>query len=316
MRSPMLISSAESTGRGAPRTDRRRSRAAAVSVAVAAALIVLKLSVAWITGSLAVLASLVDSIADLFTSTVNLVAVRSAELPPDHDHRWGHGKAESLSSLAQATLVGGSGAFVAWQAIERIQEPASLDHPALGAAAMGVSLITGVLLSVFLRRAGRRYGSIALTADAAHYASDALTNGGALVALIAYRFFDAPWLDPIVSFAIATVLVVSAARLGKSALDQLMDRELQDDTRRRIAELVRATSPHVLGLHALKTRRAGPTLVIELHLELPATLSFAEAHGITADIESRLRLAFDDCMVMIHPEPYLAPGKPLLAGDP
>ncbi|HSI05665.1 MAG: cation diffusion facilitator family transporter [Myxococcota bacterium] len=299
-----------------PADARERSRAAMIAVGVAALLVLLKAVTAFFTGSLAVVTSLVDSSMDCITSAMNFIALRSAEAPPDHDHRWGHGKAESLSSLGQALLLGGSAGVVVWQAIERLLSPAPIVHTGLGVAVMAVSLTVSLVLGWFLRREARQHGSIALEADAAHYVSDGLTNSAAIVALLAYRFFAWSWVDPVISFAAATVLALQAGRIGKRALDELMDRELQDDTRKRIRALVQQSVPQVFGLHALKTRRSGRTLVIEFHLELPAQMSFADAHLVTAQIEETLRGDFPDCMVTIHPEPYIAPGSPLLAGDP
>lgn len=294
----------------------KRSRAALVPVAATVGLIALKLATGVLTGSLAVLASLVDSLMDLIASSVNYVAVRGADVPPDADHRWGHGKAESVSGLAQAFLVALSVAALVWQAVQRLLEPEPLRHVGAGIAVMVVSSIVAIGVAVFLRRAGRRYGSLALTADAAHYLSDGLTNSAAIVALVGYSVFDITWIDPLMSFAIAIVLGRTALGIGKQALDELMDRELADEVRREINETVVSTSSKIYGMHALKTRRSGRTLVVELHLELPHEMSFTEAHRLTADIEERLRAALGDCMVTIHPEPYVAPGEPLLAGDP
>jgi ferrous-iron efflux pump FieF len=299
-----------------PGDARARSRAALVAVCTAAVMIVLKGVTAYFTGSLAVLVSLVDSSMDCITSMMNFIAVRAAETPADHDHRWGHGKAESLASLAQALLLLGSAGVVVWQAIDRLLTPAPIVHTGVGVAVMAVSLTVSLVLGWFLRRASRLHGSVALEADAAHYVSDGLTNSAAIAALLAYRFFGWTWVDPLISFAVATVLALQALRIGKRAFDELMDRELQDDTRKRIRVLVQQSAPQVYGVHALKTRRSGRTLVIEFHLELPAQMSFADAHLVTAQIEESLRSDFADCMVTIHPEPYIAPGQPLLAGDP
>jgi ferrous-iron efflux pump FieF len=297
-------------------THKLRSRSAIVAVLVAGSLVGLKLVTAVLTGSLAVVTSLVDSAVDCVASTVNYFAVRGAEAPPDKDHRWGHGKAESLSGLAQSVLVFITACIVVWQAVRRLIEPHDIANVGIGAAVMGASLCVSIALGLFLRNAGKKHDSIALTGDAAHYLSDGITNSAAIVALVCYRIFGWSWVDPVISFAAAVILAGSAFNIGKHAVDQLMDRELSDTTRKRIKDLVSKSSPQIFGLHALKTRRSGPTLVIEFHLELPAKMSFADAHLVTAQIEETLRHEFDDCMVMIHPEPYIAPGEPLLAGDP
>lgn len=294
----------------------KRLRAALVPVVVSALLVILKLVTALLTGSLAVVTSAIDSATDCVSSTLNAIAVRGADIPPDADHRWGHGKAESLSALGQAILVSGSAGIVVWQAIERLLHPQPVSHAPAGIAIMVASLLISVALGRYLQHAGRAQGSSALEGDAAHYLSDALTNSAAIVALIAFKVFGWSWIDPLISFSVACILLGAAFKIGKRAFDELMDRELQDDTRKRIRILVKEAAPEIFGLHALKTRRSGRTLVIEFHLELPASMSFADAHLATAQIEERLRSDFTDCMVMIHPEPYIAAGTPLLAGDP
>lgn len=294
----------------------KRFRSALVPVVVSATLVIAKLVTALLTGSLAVVTSAIDSATDCVSSTLNAIAVRGADVPPDSDHRWGHGKAESLSGLGQALLVTGSAGIVVWQAIERLLTPRQVTHAPAGIAIMVGSLIVSIVLGRYLQDAGRSQGSAALEGDAAHYLSDALTNSAAIIALLATRWFGWSWIDPLISFGVACVLLGAAFKIGKRAFDELMDRELQDDTRKRIRVFVKDAAPEIYGLHALKTRRSGRTLVIEFHLELPAQMSFADAHLVTAQIEDRLRNEFSDCMVMIHPEPYIEPGTPLLAGDP
>lgn len=300
----------------APASAAKRLRAALVPVVVSALLVVVKLATALLTGSLAVVASAIDSATDCVSSILNAIAVRGADMPPDSDHRWGHGKAESLSGLSQAVLVAGSAGIVVWQAVERLLTPQPVNHAPVGIAIMIGSLIVSIALGRYLQHVGRTAGSPALEGDATHYLSDALTNTAAIVALVAYRVFEWSWVDPLISFSVACILVGAAFKIGKRAFDELMDRELQDGTRKRIRGLVKDAAPEIYGLHALKTRRSGRTLVIEFHLELPAQMSFADAHLVTAQIEERLRHEFAECMVMIHPEPYIEPGTPLLAGDP
>ncbi|MBC7792113.1 MAG: cation transporter, partial [Clostridia bacterium] len=283
-------------------TPAKRFRAALVPVAVSVLLVIAKLFTALLTGSLAVVTSAIDSATDCVSSTLNAIAVRGADKPPDSDHCWGHGKAESLSGLGQAILVSGSAGIVVWQAVERLLHPQTMNHTPAGIAIMIGSLIVSIALGRYLQYAGRASGSAALEGDATHYLSDALTNTAAIVSLIAFRFFAWSWVDPLISFSVACILLGAAFKIGKRAFDELMDRELQDGTRKRIRILVKEAAPEIFGLHALKTRRSGRNLVIEFHLELPAQMSFAEAHQVTAHIEERLRSAFAECMVTIHPE--------------
>jgi ferrous-iron efflux pump FieF len=295
-------------------TDRRRSRSALVPIAGVLFLIALKAVTALLTGSLAVAASLVDSVLDFIASTTNWYAIRTAEVPPDEDHRFGHGKAESLSSLAQAGLVTASAAILVWQSLRRLMAPESIQRVDIGVAVLFVSSIVSVLITVFLRRRAKKLGSMALAADALHYLSDVLTNAAAVLALLLYEFLGIRFMDPIASLFIAVVLASSAWQIAKRAIAELMDQELPAAVTGRVAEVARAVSPHVFGVHELRSRQSGRTRIIDLHLEVRADLSFIEAHEVTAKVQTAIEAELGDCIATIHPDPYAAPGVPKADG--
>ncbi len=279
----------------------------------ASALAILKVLTAVHTGSLAIVASLVDSVMDIAASSSNYLAIRHAETPPDADHRWGHGKAESLSGLAQTVLVLASAAALAWQSIERFIEPRPMHHAWVGVAVMLISMVASALLTLYLRRAGKRLGSVALTADSVHYLSDVLSNLAAVVALLLWEIFAVAWVDPVVSLAIGVLLASSARQIGREAVAQLMDKELNEGVRANVIHAATAASPHVLGVHELRTRRSGKTVVIDLHLEVKASLSFIEAHRVTSMAQAAIEETLGDAIVTIHADPAHGPGQ--LADD-
>lgn len=289
--------------RSAAKQARQRSRTALTSVATAACLIVAKLLTALATGSLAIVGSLVDSCLDLAASGANYLALRQAEVPPDANHRWGHGKAESLSGLGQAALIVGSAAILAWQSIERLLTPKALASTGVGLAVMAGSMAVSLALGLFLRRRSRRLASVALAADALHYLSDVLTNGAAIVALLAWRFLRWGWMDPLASGLIAAVLFKSAWDIIRQATDQLMDKEMAPRVRRDIVTTVVRTSPSILGVRDLRTRRSGKTVIIAMRLQLSPGLSLDAASHIARQVEANLQDVFEDCLVTIQPEP-------------
>lgn len=295
-----------------PTLDRRRSRAASVSVVGAGALALLKLAAASVTGSLAIWASFVDSVLDMFASGSNLLAIRHAEVPPDDDHRWGHGKAESLSGLAQTLLVLGSAGALAYKSVERLIEPAPMAYVGWGVAVMAVSAMASVGITAYLRQAGKRYGSVALEGDAVHYLADVLTNVATIAGLLAWHFFALTWVDPVVSLAMALVLVHSAKSIGLSALDQLMDRELPEEDRHRIIKAAMGVSPHVLGIHELRSRRSGSWVDVNVHVDIRADLSFVEAHTVSAQVEEAIRTLFHQGIVTVHADPATWDPSPAL----
>lgn len=276
--------------------------AAKASLTVAVLLTVAKLAAALAADSLAVLASMIDSLADIGGSLITFLAVRVSQQPPDRTHRFGHGKAESLSALAQASLVMGSALFILIGAGGRLLDPRVI-APGFFPLAVLVGAIGLTLALVTLQRwVVHRTGSTAIAADRLHYTADLVTNLGVLLTLVATTRLGIAWLDPLAGALVALYLAWQAARLGRSAIDTLMDRELGGAERRRIEALVR-DHPDVADLHDLRTRRAGTTTFIELHVEIDGAMSVRRAHRVTDALEARLADALGETEIIIHQEP-------------
>src|SRR5713226_3834291 len=206
----------------ADRETAMKSSAARLSIIVAVFLIALKASSGWLTGSLSVWASLLDSVLDLFASTLNFIAVRTASRPADDDHAYGHGKAESLTSLFQAIVIGASGMFIVWEAVQRIREPHPTRSEVIGIASIIVAITARVWLVRRLRRAARETDSPALSSDALHYMADIYINAGVLVALLLTGFTHWNLADPLISLAIAVYILKSAFGLAHESINVLM----------------------------------------------------------------------------------------------
>jgi len=271
------------------------------SVATAGFLIVGK-SVAWLaTDSLSILASLVDSLMDAAASLLNLLAVRWSLMPADDEHRFGHGKAEALAGLGQAAFIIGSAVFLVLQAIDRLLHPQPLTQLGVGVTVMLLSMVATILLLGIQRYVIKRTQSTAIRADALHYASDLATNGATLAALLLAQA-GWPGVDPLFALAIAGYILYSALRIASDAIRLLMDCELPDGERARVAAVAAAT-PGVLGVHGLRTRQSGRTKVIQLHLQLADELPLIEAHRISMLAEERLRRDLPDADIIIHEDP-------------
>lgn len=275
--------------------------ATSASVATACLLILVKL-VAWlITDSISVLASLVDSTMDAAASVVNLLAVRWSLMPPDAGHRFGHGKAQALAALGQATFIAGSALFLGLQAVDRLLHPRPVAETTVGLIVIGCAILVTLALLAFQRAVIRRTGSAAIRADALHYATDLATNAATVAALL---LASAGWhgFDPVFGLAIGASILYSASRIGLEATQLLMDHELPDARRRRIEELARAVSG-VLGVHGLRTRQSGQSVIIQLHLELDDAMPLLAAHRIGLEVEARIRAEFPDSDIIIHQDP-------------
>ena len=271
------------------------------SVATATVLILVKLAAWLVTGSVSVMASLVDSLMDVGASLVNLLAVRWALQPADAEHRFGHGKAESLAGLGQATFIVGSALFLGLHAVDRLLHPQPLAELGVGIGVMVFAMAATLILLAFQRHVVRVTGSTAIRADALHYATDLATNTATLIALVA-AILGWPGLDPILALGIAAYIFYSAVQIAHEAVDLLMDKELDPEDRARILSIARAV-PQVLGVHDLRTRRSGPVPVIQLHLELDDHLPLLTAHRVCDRVEAALLVDFPGADITIHQDP-------------
>ncbi len=281
--------------------------ATTASVVTAALLIGAKLTAWLLSGSVSVLASLVDSTMDVAASALNLLAVRYSLMPADTEHRFGHGKAESLAGLAQATFIAGSAAFLVLHAVERLLNPHALNDVGVALAVMTFSIVATAVLLAIQRHVIRRTHSSAIRADSLHYLSDLLTNASIIVALLlASRGWSG--LDPLFGLGIAAYILYSAWHIGHDAFQTLMDRELPEADQQRIRDCA-LSHDEVRGLHGLRTRQSGQTRIIQLHLELDDHLSFLQAHRIADEVEQELHALFPSTDVIIHQDPASSVGR-------
>ena len=277
-------------------------RAAFASVGVSLLLVCLKTFAFFATYSVAMLASLADSALDLFTSALNLFAVRSALTPADAEHRFGHGKAEPLAGLAQGAFITASAMFLVIQAVERLIAPQPVPHSFTALVVMAISIGCAIALILYEKRVVARTGSVAIAADQTHYFADLTTNVGVVIALVLSAWLHWELADPIIALMVAGVLVWSAWTVFIQSYDQLMDHELPDEARNRIKTIVRGHG-EVRSLHDLRTRAAGLSTFIQLHLELDPHIELLRAHEISDAVEHDLCAAFPGAEVIIHQDP-------------
>jgi ferrous-iron efflux pump FieF len=292
-------------------TSGRLMQAATLWAVVTAVFLVGIKFAAWImTGSVALLGSLIDSVMDGFASTMNFFAVRHSLTPPDRDHRFGHGKAEALAGLGQFAFIAGSASFLALQSIDRLLHPVDLQQTSVGYAVMAISIAVTLVLVTFQRYVVKRTNSLAVGADELHYRSDLLMNAGVIVAiaLSASGWFASS--DAIFGLVISAWLGVSAARIMRRSYDELMDKEFDEVDRQTIRSLV-MSCPDVTDFHDLRTRRSGLRTFIQLHLELDGDMKLMEAHKIADVVEAKIKSVFEDAEVIIHQDPagYENPGR-------
>jgi ferrous-iron efflux pump FieF len=281
-----------------------KTSAARLSIGVATFLILIKTATGFLTGSISVWASLLDSAMDVFASIINLYAVRAAARPPDDDHDYGHGKAESLAGLFQATVITASGFFLIWEAIKRIIFPQETKSQGIGIAAMLIAVVLSTLLVVRLKRAARKTDSPALAADATHYVTDIFTNAAALFALVVLYFSGWRIADPIFSIAISIYILATAFSVARESVDVLMDKKLPPEVDEQVGEIVnRYKDAGVLGVHDIRTRRSGSFKFIDLHIEIERTKTFEQSHDLTVHVIRDIETEIPRSRVQVHTDP-------------
>jgi ferrous-iron efflux pump FieF len=281
-----------------------KTSAARLSIGVATFLILIKTATGFLTGSISVWASLLDSAMDVFASIINLFAVRAAARPPDDDHAYGHGKAESLAGLFQATVITASGFFLIWEAIKRIIFPQETKSQLIGIASMLVAVILSTLLVLRLKRAARKTDSPALAADATHYVTDIFTNAAALFALVVLYFSGWRIADPIFSIAISIYILATAFSVARESVDVLMDKKLPPEIDEQVGEIVsRYKTDGVLGVHDIRTRRSGSFKFIDLHIEIERTKTFEQSHDLTVHVIRDIETEIPRSRVQVHTDP-------------
>jgi len=286
--------------------SRLMKRATYASVAVASLLIAAKI-VGWLlTGSVSVLSSLLDSLLDIAASVVNLVAVHHAVTPADREHRFGHGKAEPLAGLGQSAFIVGSAAILFIEVLHRAVNPKPVENSWIGIAVMLFSIVITIGLVTYQRHVVARTGSLAIGADELHYRSDIILNGSVILSLVLTSALGWPWLDPSFGAAIGVWIVYSAWQVASRSLTQLMDHEIPDEDRARIRAIALGHD-EVSAVHDLRTRAAGPTAFIQLHIEMDGAMTLSHAHIVSDEVEARILEAFPNAEVIIHQDPAGVP---------
>jgi len=271
------------------------------AVFTALTLIAAKLGAWFITGSLTILASLIDSIMDAATSFINFFAVRYSLKSADDEHQFGHGKAEALSGLVQASFIAGSALLLIINTTGRIKNPQPLTKLGAGISIMVFSIILTFVLIIVQRHVIKKTQSTAIKADSLHYLTDLLTNLCTIGALILVSM-GIEIIDSVFALGIAFYILYSSYQIGYESCQLLMDRQLPPEIQKEIQKIVLANE-NVLGIHDLRTRKSGLTMIFILHLDLEGNLSLNKAHSVAKDVESELKKRFPDADITIHQDP-------------
>jgi len=302
-RRPLSLVSAERAARNV--------RVARVSVLTAGTLALLKLAAVVLTGSLAIAAALTDSVMDVLASSGNFLAVRVAGRPADEEHPYGHGKAEGIAGIGQGLLIGFVGLFLLVEGGRRlIQGTGEIENSDLGIAVMLISLLASAWIGWLLLHTAKQTGSVALRADAAHYTSDLWMNLGVLASLLTVRLTGWFWVDGAVSCTVALIVLWTAGTVLRRSASELMDESLTDGEHLGILNAIESAVPEARDVHALRSRKSGPDVFVDLHVSFDRELSFPESHLLSERVRAAVEAAVPAAQVHVHADPY-----PLLPTD-
>lgn len=283
--------------------DRKRIRTARFSVASAVTLAVTKLVVGVVSGSLGVLSSAFDNLADILMSGVNYFSIRKSMEPADSSHPYGHGKVETLGTVFMAGIIMLTGVWIVREGIRRLTEgivPRSID---IGIGVMVLSVVASWFVSERIRKAGEETGSQALTADSLHFRTDVWSGGGILLSLLVYRVTGWKWLDPGVAVVVGVYIVAAAFPVMREAVYDLLDRSLPPETVEKIRQVIESHRPYVIDYHALRTRRSGSEKHVDFHIVVCRQYLLQDAHRVADHLELEVSRAIGNAHVVTHIDP-------------
>ena len=270
------------------------------SISVGTIILLLKIYAVIVTGSVSILASLIDAGLDLSVSIMNYFIVRYSLEPPDDRHRFGHDKIQDLGVFAQAIFFFGSGVFAIICAIKHSLSGCEIKNSQVGISVMAISIVITFVLLIFQTYVIRKTNSTIIKADKLHYFTDLCTNFVVIIGV--YFGKEYPLIDVVLGSLISIYIMYGSYVLLKSSLKNLIDEEF-DDKEKEILLAILAKFEEVKGLHDLKTRRAANKPFIQFHIELDGSINLYNAHEITEKIMDEISKVFIGAEIIIHQDP-------------
>ncbi|MCA1926912.1 MAG: cation diffusion facilitator family transporter [Calditerrivibrio sp.] len=274
-----------------------------ISISFASILAICKLVVAIYSGSLAVFSSALDSLLDILSSMVNYFALKTAETPPDENHPFGHGKFEALAAFVQSIIIFLTGAYLLWRSFQNFVNKVEISDVNASIFIMVFSVIMTMILSIILRYYAKKFNSNVILTDSMHYEIDLVTNLGVLFSLLFAKYFEFHSIDYIVSSIISIYIMVSSSRLALSVSRELLDAEISSEELERIKDILKGYGELLIDYHKIRTRRAGKTIFLDMHITICREMNLSDAHKIADSIENDLTSKIENIDVIIHIDP-------------
>lgn len=279
------------------------TRTAALSIAVACIVMGLKYVAYAMTGSVALYSDALESIVNIVTGVAAFVAIRISAKPADHNHPFGHTKAEYFSAVLEGVLVIVAAGMIFREAYYAFLAPRALDQPFHGLAVNGVATLLNAGWASYLIRNGRAWRSPALEADGWHLATDVFTSVGVILGLVLAAATGLSILDPLLAAVVALNILWAGYKIIKQSMAGLMDEAVGAEMEKRIRACIQESGHGALQVHDIRARTAGRMTFIEFHMVVPGAMTVNEAHDICDRVEDALEAALENTDVSIHIEP-------------
>ncbi|HOW57335.1 MAG TPA: cation diffusion facilitator family transporter [Smithellaceae bacterium] len=290
--------------------QQRKELVALLSVISNSFLVVFKIFVGVLIGSVAIISEAIHSTMDLLASFIAMFSVKTSHIPADEKHPFGHGKIENISGLVEAALIFVAAFWIIFEAVKKLSSPQTMELAGWGVAVMLLSAILNFIVSRMLFKIGKEADSIALQADAWHLRTDVYTSLGVMTSLaiiwLGHQFFANPpihWLDPAAAVFVALFILRAAYNLTYQSIRDLMDAKLPADEEEIIRNIITSHQPIVHGFHQLRTRKAGNFRFIEFHIKVDPLMTVNSSHNITRVLKQNIMTQFPQSSITIHIEP-------------
>ncbi|WP_195576417.1 cation diffusion facilitator family transporter [Paenibacillus sp. 1001270B_150601_E10] len=279
------------------------SKVAFLSVLSNTFVVLLKLVVGIVTGSVAIISEAIHSSLDLAASIIAFFSVRLSGRSADRSHPYGHGKIENISGTIETLLIFVAGIWIIYECVHKILHPTPIELPYLGILVMVTGAAINYVVSKKVGKAAKELNSVAMKSNALHLLTDVYTSLGVGFSLLLVTLTGWTILDPIIGIVLAIYIMKEAYTLMKESFPPLLDARLTDEEEQQIKDLIQSYNQHYIEYHDFRTRRSGPVEYIDFHLVVPSSASIEAAHFICDQIEKDIKAIFSRAEVLIHVEP-------------
>ncbi|WP_436335106.1 cation diffusion facilitator family transporter [Bacillus velezensis] len=279
------------------------SKIAFLSVISNSLVVMLKIVVGIITGSVAILSEAIHSFLDLIAAFIAFISVRISKKPADTGHPYGHGKVENLSGTIETILIFAAGIWMIYECIQKLVNPAPVHLPVLGIVVMLAGALINLIVSKFVKREAEKVNSVAMKSNALHLLTDVYTSLGVAASLLVVTLTEWYILDPIIGMVLAVYIIYEAFKLMKEAFPPLIDTRLSEEEEKTILKIIETFQQEFIEIHDFRTRRSGPQEYIDFHLVVASHVTIKDVHDLCDRIERDITDEFKQSQVMIHPEP-------------